>query len=339
RGRRGHAPHHDPVQHRTAVHAEGLRRRRHRRARQHRGRHRRRADPRRPGGAELRVRVVDVRRRGDLRDPARDSPRPAVGPLPPAGRAHGGGDMRAGRGTALPLAALAVGVAALPLLGSVFADTVMALAGLFAIVAVGLNLLFGYAGKISFGHNAFMAMGAYASGILTTGAGLPPLGALVAGAAGTGVVAFLLGAPILRLRGHYLAMATLALGEITIIVSTRWTEVTGGLTGIPGVPDFQILGVAFDTKTKLYYLIWAVALGGLCLSFRVIDSRFGRALRALGAHEVGAVPLMWVSQSLGRFADYSLLIFGALYGVALLFLPRGLCGELVAWAAGRRGRS
>ena len=315
--------------------------------------------------------------------------------------------MRAGRGTALPLAGLAVGVAALPLLGSVFADTVMALAGLFAIVAVGLNLLFGYAGKISFGHNAFMAMGAYASGILTTGAGLPPLGALVAGAAGTGLVAFLLGAPILRLRGHYLAMATLALGEITIIVSTRWTEVTGGLTGIPGVPDFRVLGVAFDTKTKLYYLIWAVALGGLCLSFRVIDSRFGRALRALGAHEaaaealgvpvvryrvqvfvlsavyaavagglyahflnyvngtffdlpvmvelmamlvvggigtrwgpiVGAVPLMWVSQSLGRYADYSLLIFGALYGVALLFLPRGLCGELVAWAAGRRGRS
>ena len=315
--------------------------------------------------------------------------------------------MRAARGTALPLAALAVGVAALPLLGSVFADTVMALAGLFAIVAVGLNLLFGYAGKISFGHNAFMAMGAYASGILTTGAGLPPLGALVAGAAGTGAVAFLLGAPILRLRGHYLAMATLALGEITIIVSTRWTEVTGGLTGIPGVPDFRVLGVAFDTKTKLYYLIWAVALGGLGLSFRVIDSRFGRALRALGAHEaaaealgvpvvryrvqvfvlsavyaavagglyahflnyvngtffdlpvmvelmamlvvggigtrwgpiVGAVPLMWVSQSLGRYADYSLLIFGALYGVALLFLPRGLCGELVAWAAGRRGRS
>ena len=315
--------------------------------------------------------------------------------------------MRAGRGTALPLAGLAVGVAALPLLGSVFADTVMALAGLFAIVAVGLNLLFGYAGKISFGHNAFMAMGAYASGILTTGAGLPPLGALVAGAAGTGAVAFLLGAPILRLRGHYLAMATLALGEITIIVSTRWTEVTGGLTGIPGVPDFRVLGVAFDTKTKLYYLIWAVALGGLGLSFRVIDSRFGRALRALGAHEaaaealgvpvvryrvqvfvlsavyaavagglyahflnyvngtffdlpvmvelmamlvvggigtrwgpiVGAVPLMWVSQSLGRYADYSLLIFGALYGVALLFLPRGLCGELVAWAAGRRGGS
>ena len=304
---------------------------------------------------------------------------------------------------ATPLGLLALGgaVAALPLLGNVFAETVMALAGLFAIVAVGLNLLFGYAGKISFGHNAFMTMGAYASGILTTGFGLAPVGAMLAGAVGTGLVALALGAPILRLRGHYLAMATLALGQVTIIVSTRWTEVTGGLTGIPGVPDFRVLGLVFDTKTKMYYLIWAVALGGFLLSFRVIDSRFGRALRALGAHEpaaealgvpvvrcrvqvfvlsamyaavagslyahflnyvngtffdlpvmvelmamlvvggigtrwgpiVGAVPLMWLSQSLGRYADYSLLIFGMLYGLALLFLPRGLCGELSAWAA------
>ncbi len=309
-------------------------------------------------------------------------------------------------GTPLGLAALIVGIAVLPLLGSVFAETVMALAGLFAIVAVGLNLLVGYAGKISFGHNAFMAMGAYASGLLTTGLGWSPAAAMVVGALGTGLVAFLVGAPILRLRGHYLAMITLALGQITIIVSTRWTEVTGGLTGVPGVPDFQLFGVAFDTKTRIYYLIWAFALGLFLLSYRVIDSRFGRALRALGAHEpaaealgvpvvrcrvqvfvlsavyaaiagslyahflnyvngtffdlpvmiqlmamlvvggigtrwgpmVGAVPLMWLSQSLGRYADYSLLIFGVLYGGVLLFLPRGLCGELLAWA-GQRSRA
>ncbi len=305
--------------------------------------------------------------------------------------------------TPLGVAALAAGAAALPLLGSVFAETVMALAGLFAIVAVGLNLLVGYAGKISFGHNAFMAMGAYASGLLTTGPGWSPIAAMAAGAAGTGLVAFLVGAPILRLRGHYLAMVTLALGQITIIVSTRWTEVTGGLTGVPGVPDFQLFGFVFDTKTRIYYLIWAFALALFLLSFRLIDSRFGRALRALGAHEpaaealgvpvvrcrvqvfvlsavyaaiagslyahflnyvngtffdlpvmiqlmamlvvggtgtrwgpmVGAVPLMWLSQSLGRYADYSLLIFGVLYGGVLLFLPRGLCGEVLAWARQR----
>ncbi len=304
------------------------------------------------------------------------------------------------RATPLGIALLVLAVAALPLTGNVFIETVMALAGLFAIVAIGLNLLVGYAGKISFGHNAFMAMGAYTSGILTTSFGWSPIAAMVAGAAGTGGVAFLVGAPILRLRGHYLAMVTLALGQITIIVSTRWTEVTGGLTGVPGVPDFRLFGFVADTKTKVYYLIWTVTIGLFLLSFRVIDSRFGRALRALGAHEpaaealgvpvvrcrvqvfvlsavyaaiagslyahflnyvngtffdlpvmiqlmamlvvggigtrwgplVGAVPLMWVSQSLGRFADYSLLLFGLLYGGVLVFLPRGLAGEL----AGRR---
>ncbi len=314
---------------------------------------------------------------------------------------------RVGRlGTGIGVTALAAGITLLPLLGSVFAETVMALAGLFAIVAIGLNLLLGYAGKISFGHNAFMAMGAYASGILTTGFGWSPVAAMLAGAVGTGAVAFLVGAPILRLRGHYLAMVTLALGQITVIVSTRWTEVTGGLTGVPGVPDFRFFGLVFDTKTKMYFLIWAFALGLFLLSFRIIDSRFGRALRALGAHEpaaealgvpvvrcrvqvfvlsavfaaisgslyghflnyvngtffdlpvmielmamlvvggigtrwgpmVGAVSLMWLSQSLGRYADYSLLIFGVLYGGALLFLPRGLCGELLAWA-GQRSRA
>lgn len=306
-------------------------------------------------------------------------------------------------GTPVGVGLLVAGVAALPLFGSVFAETVMALAGLFAIVAVGLNLLLGYAGKISFGHNAFMAMGAYTSGLLTTGFGWSPLAAMAAGAVGTGLAAFAVGAPILRLRGHYLAMVTLALGQITIIVSTRWTEVTGGLTGVPGVPDFQLFGFVFDTKTRIYYLIWTFAIALFLLSFRVIDSRFGRALRALGAHEpaaealgvpvvrcrvqvfvlsavyaavagslyahflnyvngtffdlpvmiqlmamlvvggigtrwgpiVGAVPLMWLSQSLGRYADYSLLIFGVLYGGVLLFLPRGLCGELLAWASQR----
>ncbi len=296
------------------------------------------------------------------------------------------------------LAVLVAGVAVVPLLHNAFADTVMALAALYAIVAVGLNLLVGYAGKISFGHNAFMAMGAYTSAILTTRFAWPPLAALLAGVVGIGLLAYAIGGSILRVRGHYLAMVTLALGQITIIVSTRWTEVTGGLTGVPGVPDFQVAGVSFD-KTRLYYLIWGVALGLFLLSFRVINSRFGRALRALGAHEqaaealgvpvarcrvqifvlsavyaavagslyahflnyangtffdlpvmvqlvamlvvgglgtrwgpmVGALLLTWTSQSLGRYADYSLLIFGVLYGATLLFFPRGICGTVITW--------
>ena len=308
------------------------------------------------------------------------------------------------RATLLGVVALSAGVAALPLLGSVFADTVIALAGLFTIVAVGLNLLIGYAGKISFGHSAFMAMGAYVSGLLTTRFDWSPGAALLAAAAGTGLVALLIGAPILRLRGHYLAMVTLALAQITITVSTRWTEVTGGLTGVPGVPDFRLFGLTFDTKTKMYYLIWTVAIVLFLLSLRIVDSRFGRALRAMGGHEaaaealgvpvvrcrvqifvlsavyaaiagslyahflnyvngtffdlpvmiqlmamlviggigtrwgpiVGALSVTWASQSLGRYADYSLLIFGLLYGAALLLLPRGICGALTSRRAADR---
>jgi branched-chain amino acid transport system permease protein len=286
-----------------------------------------------------------------------------------------------------------------PVFGSASAVTVMALGGLYAIVAIGLNLLVGYTGKISFGHNAFMALGAYTSGILTVRYGWSPLSALIAAAAATGLVAFIIGAPILRVRGHYLAMITLAFSQIVILVSTRWTEVTGGLTGIPGVPDLSILGFAFDTKLKMYYLIWFIVIVLFLLSFRIVDSRFGRALRALGAHEtaagalgvdvvrcriqifvlsavfaalagslyahllnyvngtffdlgvmiqlmailvvggigtlwgpvVGAVLLIWVSQNLGSYAEYSQLIFGLLYGGALLFLPGGVVGEIATW--------
>ena len=285
-----------------------------------------------------------------------------------------------------------------PLFGSASAVTVLALAGLYAIVAIGLNLLVGYTGKISFGHNAFMAMGAYASGILTVRYDWSPWSAMIVAAVSTGLVAFIIGAPILRVRGHYLAMITLAFSQVVIIVSTRWTEVTGGLTGIPGVPDFAIFGFSFDTKLRMYYLIWFVAIMLFLLSFRIVDSRFGRALRALGAHEtaagalgvdvvrcriqifvlsavyaalagslyahflnyvngtffdlsvmiqlmailvvggtgtlwgpvVGAVLLIWVSQNLGSYAEYSQLVFGLFYGGALLFLPGGVVGEVTA---------
>src|ERR1700750_1427892 len=90
-----------------------------------------------------------------------------------------------------------------PFVGSASAVTVMALGGLYAMVAIGLNLLVGYTGKISFGHNAFIAIGAYTAGILTGPYDWSPLTAMSAGAVGTGLVALVMGAPILRVRGHY----------------------------------------------------------------------------------------------------------------------------------------
>lgn len=292
--------------------------------------------------------------------------------------------------------ALIVVIGGVPLLGNAAAESILSLIGIYVIVTVGLNLLVGFAGKISFGHTAFMTLGAYASGILTTTYGWPPLAALIAGTIGTGAIAWVIGMQVLRLRGHYLAMVTLALGIVVFSVSTRWTEVTGGLTGIVGLPNFSIAGYSFDTKLQMYYLIWFVAIVLFLLSFRIVYSRFGRSVRALGADEVaasavgvpvvrrrnqifvlsamyasiagslyahylnyanatffdftmtvhliailvvGGIGMLWgpilgsivlvgVSQNLGSYGDYSLLIFGLLYGAALLIMPRGIAGEL-----------
>jgi branched-chain amino acid transport system permease protein len=121
------------------------------------------------------------------------------------------------------LVALALVIALLPFaLTNNYFYEVAILVGLNAIVCVGLNLLIGYAGQISLGHAGFFGMGAYGSALLTSRYGWPPLVALTAATAGVALVAFVVGRPILRLKGHYLAMATLGLGIIvSIVISTE----------------------------------------------------------------------------------------------------------------------
>ena len=125
--------------------------------------------------------------------------------------------------------ALAGIIALLPLvLFNNYHYEVAILVGLNAIVCVGLNLLIGYAGQISLGHAGFFGLGAYGSAILVSNYGWPSLGALAAAVAGVGLLAYVIGRPILKLKGHYLAMATLGLGIIISIVITRSITVVRG---------------------------------------------------------------------------------------------------------------
>ena len=127
--------------------------------------------------------------------------------------------------------ALAAVIAVLPLfLPNSFYFDVVILVGLNAIVCIGLNLLVGYAGQISLGHAGFFGLGAYASAILTSSYDWPPLVALLAGAAGVGLLAFIVARPIMKLRGHYLAMGTLGLGIIISSVLAQEVDLTGGPT-------------------------------------------------------------------------------------------------------------
>ncbi|MGO8912249.1 MAG: branched-chain amino acid ABC transporter permease [Bradyrhizobium sp.] len=156
-----------------------------------------------------------------------------------------------------------------------------------AIVVLGLNLLIGYAGQISLGHAGFFGIGAYASAVLTTHFSWPPIAALCAGAAGAALLAAVIAPPIFRLRGHYLAMATLGLGIVISIVLKNEAGYTGGPDGM-SVSPLSVFGWEVFGERQWYWLFAGILLFSVWACRNLIDSPFGRALRALHGSEVAS---------------------------------------------------
>lgn len=156
-----------------------------------------------------------------------------------------------------------------------------------ASICVGLNLLIGYAGQISLGHAGFLGIGAYASALLTTHLDWPGPLALLAGAAASAAIAFAVARPILRLRGHYLAMATLGLGIIVSIVANTERALTGGPDGM-AVPEFAIGGFAIEGDGWWYAIALALLAATVWLTLNLVDSPLGRGLRAVHGSEAAA---------------------------------------------------
>lgn len=188
----------------------------------------------------------------------------------------------------LPLGALAAGLLVLPWLlpNSFYLDLAIRMA-INAIIVLGLNLLIGFAGQISLGHAGFLGLGAYASAVLPTHFGWPPLAAMLAGMALTGVLAALVARPIFRLKGHYLAMATLGLGIILNIVVRNEAQWTGGPDGMPVLP-FEVAGLTLSRDWHWWWLVSALLLLSVWMAQNLMDSPFGRALRALHGSEVAS---------------------------------------------------
>jgi branched-chain amino acid transport system permease protein len=166
--------------------------------------------------------------------------------------------------------------------------TVMSFALIYAIFVTGLNVFMGYAGQVTFGHNAFAALGGYGSAVLTSTYGWQPLGGMVAGIALALCAALLVGYPTLRLKGHYLAMATLAIGLIAYEVAVQWQAVTGGYMGISGIAPVGIW--RFEIISDRMQLIFLAAVVALTIwsAIRLRSSRFGRALLAIAGSEDAA---------------------------------------------------
>ena len=156
-----------------------------------------------------------------------------------------------------------------------------------AILCIGLNVLIGYGGQISLGHAGFLGIGAYASAVLPTHFGWHPALAMIADAVATGILAALVARPIFKLKGNYLAMATLGLGIIINIAVRNEAQWTGGPDGMP-VPAFGLFGFELTSDKQWYWVVAALLTVSVWASLNLIDSPFGRALRALHGSEVAS---------------------------------------------------
>jgi ABC-type branched-subunit amino acid transport system ATPase component/ABC-type branched-subunit amino acid transport system permease subunit len=174
------------------------------------------------------------------------------------------------------IAALAVAPAVVPQ----FYVTLLNYIGLYSLVALGLLLLTGVAGQTSFGQAAFVGVGAYVTAILTTMFGWSPWLTLLIGLLATAAIAMMLGFVTLRMSGHFLPLATIAWG-ISLFYLFGTLPNLGGFTGLTGIPALTIFGFELRQERHFYYLIWVIALTALCATHNLLDSRLGRAIRAL----------------------------------------------------------
>ena len=177
--------------------------------------------------------------------------------------------------------------------GELYALHILTLALIYAVPAIGLNLLFGYTGLVSLGHMGFAGVGAYATAVLMKNVGMGFVPALAAGALAAGVVGVLVGIPCLRLRSHFFIIVTLAVGVILYTLFNNLDALTGGAEGLPGIPrprplDLGFVVADFRRPQGFYWLALTVFAGMFLVQYLIVRSDFGRSLAAIRQDETVA---------------------------------------------------
>ena len=209
----------------------------------------------------------------------------------------------------IAIAAILVVMAVAPLLLGQYATVILTNALLYVVLALGLNVVVGYAGLLDLGFAAFFAVGAYTVGIATLHFGLNfwlalPLAVAIAMLAGV-----IIGTPTLRLRSDYLAIVTLGFGEIVRIAARNLRE-TGGATGLSGIDSPWLFGWHIRTPLDFYYVFCVLAILGVIVSVRLANSRLGRAWLYV-RHDEDAAEAMGIDRVRVKLAAY---VVGAIYG-------------------------
>jgi branched-chain amino acid transport system permease protein len=197
------------------------------------------------------------------------------------------------------------------------------LGGIYVILAISLNLIVGYAGQVSLGHAAFFGIGAYVSALASLHGHFPFPLALLSAMLFTGACGLALGLPTLRLKEDYLAIVTLGFGVIMDLVFIN-LEITGGPDGLPGIPAPRILGVSFRPPPLYLLIVTLAVLMTLALTYRLVHSYHGRALKAIRDHETTA-QVMGVNTPAYKVAIFSLAavlagLAGSLYAHYITFI-------------------
>jgi len=215
------------------------------------------------------------------------------------------------------VAALGFAVLLLPLFVSSYILYVCNTIFIFIIGAIGLNILTGFTGQISIGHGAFVAIGAYSSAIMTTKLSLPFWLALPGGGLCSVLIGIFVGLPSLRVKGLYLAIATLAAQFITDYTVVHWESMTNGITGMY-LPSPQFFGFIFDNDSKFYYLLLFFAIAAVMTGRNLFRTKIGRALIAVRDRDIAA-NLIGISLFKYKLLAFSLSSFyagiaGSLWG-------------------------
>jgi len=222
----------------------------------------------------------------------------------------------------LSLGFVVVLVAVLPLVfPSTYYLRVAALVWVSGLAAVGLNILMGHAGQVSLGHAGFLGIGAYSVAIGPTHLGVPPIPSAVAGIALAAAVAWLVGRPIFRLKGYYLAVATLGFGLLVALVLTSESAWTGGPDGMP-VERVELFGWRLSGAATWYWVTGGALIVGVALALNLEASPTGRALRALHDSEVAA-SVVGVDAARLKLAAFVVAAVYAATAGALLSLMNG----------------
>lgn len=194
------------------------------------------------------------------------------------------------KGNAIAIIVLAILVTLFPqLISDNYILTIGIFAGINAIVAIGLTILMGYAGQISLGQAGFYGIGAYVSAILSLNYGLPVLVSMFVAIIVASITAVILAIPSLRLKGHYLAVATLGFGEIIHIILNEWGP--GGPSGFGDIPPLSIFGYTLSSTVEYFYVIWLCIVVLMIFSLNLTNSMTGKALRAMHDSEIASLTL------------------------------------------------